>query len=151
MSVINVRKAVLKKRGIADLLEWSSRADTLYIGRAMPYVPGATVASRWANPFSVERHGRERCLELFEARIRDNYDGLWDALEELDGKELGCWCCPEPCHGDVLVRLLDEKKQDRDRLDGLSFRMARHDTAWHGMAANVDRDLSNPGWDVTPS
>ncbi len=115
-SVVNVKKAELKKRGIADMLEWSSQADALYIGRAMPYVPGATTASQWANPFSVERHGRKRCLELFEARIRSNQEGLWDALDELDGKELGCWCCPEPCHGDVLIRLLGEKQHQDQRV-----------------------------------
>jgi len=108
-TVVNVRKSELKKRGVADLIEWSGRPGSLYIGRAMPYVPGADVASRWANPFSVERHGRGRCLEMYEARVRENREGLWDALDELAGKELGCWCCPEPCHGDVLVRLLDEK------------------------------------------
>ena len=29
-------------------------------------------------------------------------------LAELDGKTLGCWCAPNPCHGDVLVRLCEE-------------------------------------------
>ena len=108
-AVVNVKKAELKKRGIADLLEWRSRADAAYIGRAMRFVPGAETASRWANPFSVERYGRARCLELFEARVRGNHGGLWDALEELRGKELGCWCAPERCHGDVLRALLSEK------------------------------------------
>jgi hypothetical protein len=27
------------------------------------------------------------------------------ALPELSGKKLGCWCKPNPCHGDVLVDL----------------------------------------------
>jgi hypothetical protein len=112
--VANVKKSELKRRGIADALEWSHRLGALYIGRAMPYVPGADRTSRWANPFSVERYGRARCLELFEAHVRANRGGLWDALEDLEGKELGCWCHPEPCHGDVLLRLLEEKKARRD-------------------------------------
>ena len=107
-AVVNVRKAELRKRGIADLPEWASRADAVYIGRAMRYVPGAESASRWANPFSVERYGRARCLELYEARVRADA-GLWGALDELRGKELGCWCAPERCHGDVLRELLAEK------------------------------------------
>jgi hypothetical protein len=113
-SLVNVKKSELKRRGIADALEWSRRPDALYVGRAMPYVPGADRTSRWANPFSVERYGRARCLELFEAHVRANRGGLWDALEDLEGKELGCWCHPEPCHGDVLLRLLEEKKARRD-------------------------------------
>lgn len=34
---------------------------------------------------------------------------LYNDLEELMNKELGCWCTPEPCHGNVLVMLLEEK------------------------------------------
>ena len=107
-TVVNLKKSELTKRGIVDALTWSGRPGALYIGRAMRYVPGADATSRWANPFSVERHGRGRCLELFEAHVRAS-SPLWGALGELEGKELGCWCRPEPCHGDVLVRLLGEK------------------------------------------
>ena len=112
-SVINIKKSELKKlniEGVTNALEWSAQERSLYIGRAMRYVPGATKTSRWANPFSVEQYGRDKCLKMFEAHVRANKDGLWDALEEIDGKELGCWCCPEPCHGNVLIKLLAEKR-----------------------------------------
>ena len=41
--------------------------------------------------------------------------GLFDtpllaALPELQGKVLGCWCAPLPCHGDVLVELTPPKE-----------------------------------------
>jgi len=26
----------------------------------------------------------------------------------MKGKNLGCWCFPEPCHGNVLLELIDE-------------------------------------------
>ena len=29
---------------------------------------------------------------------------------ELEGKELGCWCKPSPCHGDILIKLLKERQ-----------------------------------------
>jgi len=29
------------------------------------------------------------------------------ALPELRGKDLACWCAPEPCHGEVLLELAD--------------------------------------------
>jgi hypothetical protein len=32
------------------------------------------------------------------------------SLDELEGKTLGCFCKPEPCHGDVLLELLTQKK-----------------------------------------
>jgi hypothetical protein len=33
---------------------------------------------------------------------------LMDALPELRGCDLVCWCAPLPCHGDVLLRLASE-------------------------------------------
>jgi hypothetical protein len=32
------------------------------------------------------------------------------SLDELEGKTLGCFCKPKPCHGDVLLELLSQKK-----------------------------------------
>ena len=29
---------------------------------------------------------------------------------ELEGKELGCWCKPSPCHGDILIKLFKERQ-----------------------------------------
>ena len=115
--VVNVKKEHLKSRGIADMLEWSLRPDSLYIGRAMPFVPGATANSKWANPFSVERYGRVRCLEMFEKYVRGRRD-LWDSLEEIEGKEVGCWCFPASCHGEILIRLLAEKKTLMEKVEG---------------------------------
>ena len=33
-------------------------------------------------------------------------------LHELNGTTLGCWCKPNPCHGDVLVKLVQEHNQN---------------------------------------
>jgi hypothetical protein len=107
-TVVNIKKEELKKRGIADLEEWKTRNNTLYIGRNMVYVKGAT-ESKWKNPFSAQKYGRDKCLELYEKHIKSKLE-LYDSLEELEGKELGCWCKPESCHGDILVRLLEEKR-----------------------------------------
>ena len=35
---------------------------------------------------------------------------LNEALPELEGKILCCWCKPELCHVDVLVELLEQSK-----------------------------------------
>jgi hypothetical protein len=32
-----------------------------------------------------------------------------ERLKELEGKALGCWCKPKSCHGDVLIKLIEEK------------------------------------------
>ena len=31
-----------------------------------------------------------------------------DAIPELNGKVLGCWCKPSACHGDILIKLFKE-------------------------------------------
>ena len=38
---------------------------------------------------------------------------LWNSLNNLENKVLGCWCEPsQPCHADVLIKLFNEKKND---------------------------------------
>ena len=31
-------------------------------------------------------------------------------MEGKEGKELGCWCKPSPCHGDILIKLFKERQ-----------------------------------------
>jgi len=89
-----------------------SRAEyDLYIGRCVRFHPVFTDASKWANPFG---RGPDS-LQRYEQRVRNG--PLWDALPELEGKRLGCWCVntdstepPLHCHGQVLMRLLRERK-----------------------------------------
>ncbi len=107
-TVVNIKKEELKKRGISNLEEWNAKNNTLYIGRHNVYVKGA-IASKWQNPFSVKKYGRDKCLEMYEEYIKSKPE-FYNSLEELEGKELGCWCKPESCHGDILIRLLEEKK-----------------------------------------
>lgn len=105
-SVINIRKKELNKRGIANFQEWSARPNSVYIGRNMTFFVSGTVGSKWRNPFSVKKYGRDKCLEMYEEYIRTSK--LMNDLGELKGKELGCWCHPKSCHGDILVKLLGE-------------------------------------------
>ena len=45
--------------------------------------------------------------------MRDN-PLLYNSLMELDGKVLGCWCEPSPCHGHALVQLINEVKNKKN-------------------------------------
>ena len=48
----------------------------------------------------------------YERCIRETPE-LWNGLDNLENKVLGCWCKPsQPCHGDVLIKLFNEKKND---------------------------------------
>lgn len=108
--VVNLKKSELKKLGFNSLEEWldSGSGNHVYIGRDMThYVPGA-VGSKWANPFKGQT--KEWRLKSYEQHVRSRPD-LMSSLEELEGKVLGCWCHPEGCHGDVLLKLVKEKNQ----------------------------------------
>ena len=47
-------------------------------------------------------------LNSYEKYVRNN-PFLMFSLSELKDKNLGCWCAPSPCHGDVLIKLYKEK------------------------------------------
>ena len=75
----------------------------VYIGRANRRYRLA--ASPWANLYREGRDGdRGEVIAKYEDWLRSQ-PALMAALPELRGKVLGCWCAPEPCHGDVLLRL----------------------------------------------
>jgi len=107
MQVVNISKANLKKIGYSDLEEWLKNPNNVYIGRHVVYVKGAN-KSKWSNPFSVNKLGREECLKSFKNFLL-NDKILLNQLGELKGKTLGCWCKPEKCHGDILIELINKK------------------------------------------
>lgn len=79
----------------------------VYIGRKMP---GKT-QSEFANPFRIGADGNrtdviEKYEDYIKRRLADE-PALYQALQALKGKRLGCWCKPAYCHGDVLAQLLD--------------------------------------------
>ena len=78
----------------------------VYIGRANPRK--GLNQSIWHNPFKEGRDGtREEVIERFERHVLEERPDLVERLPELKGKVLACWCAPEPCHGDVLLRLAE--------------------------------------------
>ena len=92
--------------------EWNSNPNNVYIGRDMSrYVAGAK-GSKWGNPFRAKKANKKslkKCLEKYEDHVR-NSPHLFNAVMELEGKELGCWCWPYPCHGDILIKLIKERQ-----------------------------------------
>lgn len=81
-------------------------ADAEYCGRP----------SKWGNPFT---HLRSKTLAQFQvATVEEaveahaawilNQPELMAAVHELRGKDLVCWCKPEPCHCDTLIELAND-------------------------------------------
>ena len=96
--------------------------SAIYVGRP----------SRWGNPYRIGRDGtREEVIALYEEYARDRLRVEPDWLESLRGRDLVCWCAPQACHGDVLLRLLSKHEdQEEEEVPGHDDEYGRaHDTA----------------------
>jgi len=82
-----------------------NKGFTVYIGRKW----GKYEMSKWHNPFHLWDYNNNRKLVLnkYEEYIRSKPE-LMASIPELVDQVLGCWCYPEECHGDVLVKLVKE-------------------------------------------
>lgn len=79
----------------------------IYIGRAVHRGGWDLARSKWANPFTVAAYGTPELAAAAYAQYIQTQPALMAALPELQGKVLGCWCKPGPCHGDILAALAD--------------------------------------------
>lgn len=70
----------------------------VYIGRP----------SKWGNPFTIGTDGsREEVIKKYREWLLQQ-DNLLEALPELYGKTIACWCSPLACHGDVLSEFAEK-------------------------------------------
>lgn len=114
MSVVRIRRSGGKVVQDCDV----------YIGRRLTMSGWNLKCSKWANPYGLGKNMKnsvlpefrkfvqnvlpdslEEVLSLYREYILDT--GLIGDIHELEGKTLGCWCKPKPCHGDILVELLN--------------------------------------------
>lgn len=84
----------------------TNKNGSVYIGRP----------SKYGNPFSHLENTkaaykvatREEAVRKYEEWILNNPVLLEQAKIELKGKDLICWCRPAACHGDVLIKLVND-------------------------------------------
>lgn len=70
----------------------------VYIGRG----------SKWGNPYPITANqDRKTVIQAYKKYLLNSPELLKD-LHELKGKTLGCFCKPKPCHGDVLIELINQ-------------------------------------------
>jgi len=63
--------------------------------------------TKWGNPFEMPADGtRDNVCDNYEKYYLPNKPSLLKSLKLLKGKVLVCWCYPERCHGDSLLKLL---------------------------------------------
>ena len=109
---MSLKKSTLTGRGYKSFEDWNSDPNHIYIGRDMSRHVAGALGSKWGNPFKAKKankHSLSKCLKRYEDYVRNSPD-LFNALMELEGKELGCWCKPFPCHGDILIKLFKERQ-----------------------------------------
>lgn len=64
--------------------------------------------SDWGNPFVMDEDGdRATVINLYAENYLPYKRKLQARVHKLRGKALGCWCYPEPCHGDVLKKSVE--------------------------------------------
>jgi hypothetical protein len=74
--------------------------EDVYIGRP----------SKWGNPYPVTADcSRELAIAKYEEYLNENPFLKDVARRELKGKNLVCFCAPQPCHGDVLLKIANAK------------------------------------------
>lgn len=61
----------------------------------------------WGNPFILDDDGdRVTVIASYADHYLPHKPSLLSKLGSLQGKALGCWCAPLPCHGDALKGLI---------------------------------------------
>ena len=95
--VLNVRKD-----GLPEDVEYiGRRARVLRDGKAR-----WLQQSKWANLFQIGRDGtRLEVIAKYRVWLMEKIAAGELDPKELRGKDVACWCYPEPCHGDIVVEL----------------------------------------------
>ena len=117
-------------------------ANQRYIGRG----------SIWGNPFTHLPLSRikaqfqvttgDESMVCYEAWLRQRLAGdliLLQKLLELDGHELVCYCKPAPCHGDILIKLVEEIKKGENFVRKTRYEQARPTVGGQPVADNPGR------------
>lgn len=65
-------------------------------------------SSPYGNPFVIGRDGdREEVINKFRTYALERLQREPDWLKPLVNKDVLCWCKPLPCHGDVILELVE--------------------------------------------
>lgn len=101
-----------------NLVKHVSKSDyDVYVGRGPD--PKTGIIGRWGNPFVVGKDGtRAEVIRKYREWIVTQPD-LMEALPELKGLRLGCWCRPKSCHGEVLAELANPPEQEKIEEPGI--------------------------------
>jgi len=81
--------------------------DAVYVDRSTP----------WGNPYRIGPDGDfEQVKKLYIQYLIDNPALIKDIRKNLKGKDLICWCHPDPCHSALILKLANNPDFDLDAL-----------------------------------
>ncbi len=72
--------------------------------------------TKWGNPFVIGPDGSRAQVIAKYRQWLPLQAHLMQALPELRGKVLGCYCAPQPCHADVLAELANQGHEGQTSL-----------------------------------
>jgi hypothetical protein len=114
MSVVNCKVKHIRPE-YDNLKEWMEDENNIYIARRGIVIldkkrfPPQT--SNFANPYKIGKDGtREEVITKYKNYITNKLEKdeiLQKELIMMKGKNLGCWCYPEMCHGNILLELIE--------------------------------------------
>ena len=115
MSIVNCKVQYIRPK-YNNLKEWTNDEQNIYIGRkGVVFIDNIRFpqnSSNFANPYKIGKDGtREEILVKYKNYIVNKLENNMDLILELislKGKNLGCWCYPEMCHGHILLELIDK-------------------------------------------
>ena len=113
-----IKSDVLKLDGVS-FLQWLQDPNHLYIaGNLSKYgkKQGLTDSKWFKDVKELQKFGSyeqdEDFSTVYEQCIRSTPE-LWNDLNCLENKILGCWCkLSQACHADILIKLYNEKKMN---------------------------------------
>ena len=114
MSIVNCKVKFIRPK-YKNLKEWIQDENNVYIGRAgVVFIDKKRFpikSSPFCNIFKVGKHGtRTEVIQKYKKYIYTKLEedpNLKAELQKLKGKNLGCWCYPQLCHGDILLELIN--------------------------------------------
>ena len=112
-----IKVANLRKEGFSDLREWMKDPNNIYVGRHGRIFIDKVIfhypASKWQNPFKLKDYSLKDSLSLYTLYLLNT--GLIYDLQEVKGKNLGCFCDHQKdkngvptCHAQVLADLIEK-------------------------------------------
>ena len=103
------RSDELGRKTVYNLLpDWVFRDGWMPIGRLdldskglLLFTTNGKIGDALTNPGN--------CIKVYEIWVREKIEKEGtEELKKLKNKVLGCWCKPDKCHGDILIKILNE-------------------------------------------